>query len=79
MLAIYQHDGYLPDARSGDCNGRTQGGSHADVVIAEAFARKMSGIDYELALEAMLKDGDVSPADDEKEGRGGLKEYIRWG
>ena len=79
LLAIYQHDGYLPDARSGDCNGRTQGGSHADVVIAEAFARKMSGIDYELALEAMLKDGDVPPADDEKEGRGGLKEYIRLG
>ena len=62
LLAIYRHDGYLPDARSGDCNGRTQGGSHADVVIAEAYARGLKGIDYREALQAMLKDGDVPPA-----------------
>lgn len=79
LLAIYRHEGYMPDARSGDCNGRTQGGSHADVVIAEAYARGLKGIDYREALQAMLKDGDVPPADDEKEGRGGLREYIRLG
>ncbi len=39
LLAIYEHDGYLPDARSGDCNGRTQGGSNAEVVIADAWAK----------------------------------------
>lgn len=79
LLAIYRHEGYMPDARSGDCNGRTQGGSHADVVIAEAYARGLAGIDYREALQAMLKDGDVPPEDDEKEGRGGLREYIRLG
>ena len=79
LLAIYHHEGYMPDARSGDCNGRTQGGSHADVVIAEAYARGLKGIDYREALQAMLKDGDVPPANDEKEGRGGLREYIRLG
>ncbi len=79
MLNIYLHDGYLPDARSGDCNGRTQGGSHAEVVIAEAYARGLKGIDYELALEAMVKDAEVPPADHEKEGRGGLDEYKRLG
>ena len=79
LLAIYRHEGYMPDARSGDCNGRTQGGSHADVVIAEAYARGLKGIDYHKALQAMLKDGDVPPVDDEKEGRGGLREYIRLG
>lgn len=79
LLAIYRHEGYMPDARSGDCNGRTQGGSHADVVIAEAYARGLTGIDYREALQAMLKDGDVPPKDDEKEGRGGLREYIRLG
>lgn len=79
LLAIYRHEGYMPDARSGDCNGRTQGGSHADVVIAEAYARGLKGIDYREALQAMLKDGDVPPEDDEKEGRGGLWEYIRLG
>ena len=40
----------------------------------------MEGIDYELALEAMLKDGEVDPgADHERHGRGGLNEYIRLG
>ena len=80
LLNIYKREGYMPDARSGDCNGRTQGGSDADIVIADAFAKGVKGIDYELALEAMLKDGDVDPgADHEKHGRGGLTEYIRQG
>lgn len=79
LLNIYLHDGYMPDARSGDCNGRTQGGSHAEVVIAEAYARGLKGIDYDLALRAMVKDAEVPPADDEKEGRGGLDDYKRLG
>lgn len=79
LLNIYLHEGYMPDARSGDCNGRTQGGSHGEVVMAEAFARGLKGVDYELALQAMLKDAEVPPADHEKEGRGGLEEYNRLG
>lgn len=79
LLNIYKNEGYMPDARSGDCNGRTQGGSHAEVVIADAMARGLDGIDYELALKAMIKDAEVPPADDEKEGRGGLKEYNSLG
>ena len=63
LLNIYQHDGYLPDARSGNWNGRTQGGSNAEIVIADAFAKGMKGIDYELALQAMLKDAEVPPMD----------------
>ncbi len=63
----------MPDARSGDCNGRTQGGSNAEVVIADAFVKGLDGIDYKLALEAMLKDAEQDPgADHEKHGRGGL-------
>lgn len=79
LLGIYSHEGYMPDARSGDSNGRTQGGSNAEVVIAEAFARGLRGIDYRLALEAMIKDAETPPADDEKEGRGGLREYNEMG
>lgn len=79
LLNIYLHDGYMPDARSGDCNGRTQGGSHAEVIIAEAYARGLQGIDYDLALRAMLQDAEVAPADDEKEGRGGLDAYKQLG
>ena len=80
LLNIYKREGYMPDARSGDCNGRTQGGSNAEVVIADAFVKGLEGIDYNYALEAMLKDAEVDPgADHEKHGRGGLKEYVELG
>ena len=90
LLNIYKREGYIPDARSGDCNGRTQGGSNAEVVIADAFVKGLGRgvwsekcgvkIDYDLALEAMLKDAEVDPgADHEKHGRGGLKEYLEYG
>ena len=80
LLNIYKREGYMPDARSGDCNGRTQGGSNAEVVIADAFVKGVKGIDYDFALEAMLKDAEVDPgADHEKHGRGGLKEYTALG
>ena len=80
LLNIYKREGYMPDARSGDCNGRTQGGSNAEVVIADAFVKGLEGIDYNYALEAMLKDAEVDPgADHEKHGRGGLKEYTALG
>ena len=80
LLNIYKREGYMPDARSGDCNGRTQGGSNAEVVIADAFVKGLEGIDYHFALEAMLKDAEADPgADHEKHGRGGLQEYIRLG
>ena len=88
LLNIYKHDGYMPDARSGNWNGRTQGGSNADIVIADAFLKGMKGIDYEVALQAMVKDAEVPPTDDdgyvgsvpdEKHGRGGLREYNTLG
>ena len=88
LLNIYKHDGYMPDARSGNWNGRTQGGSNAEIVIADAFAKDLKGIDYELALKAMVKDAEVPPTDNdgyfgsiptEKHGRGGLKEYNQLG
>ena len=80
LLNIYKREGYMPDARSGDCNGRTQGGSNAEVVIADAFVKGVEGIDYDFALKAMLKDAEVDPgADHEKHGRGGLHEYLKYG
>lgn len=80
LVNIYKRDGYMPDARSGNCNGRTQGGSNAEIVIADAFVKGLKGIDYELALQAMLKDATADPgANHEAEGRGGLREYLELG
>lgn len=70
----------MPDARSGNCNGRTQGGSNAEVLIADAYAKGVKGINYNLGLEAMLKDACFPPGgSEEKEGRGGLTDYNRLG
>lgn len=80
LLNICKRDGFLPDARSGNANGRTQGGSNAEIVIADAFCKRLKGIDYEEALRAMLKDALVAPGgNEEQEGRGGLEVYNRLG
>jgi predicted alpha-1,2-mannosidase len=80
LLQIYKRDGYMPDARSGNCNGRTQGGSNAEVLIADAYVKGLKGINYNLVLEAMLKDATVPPGgNEEKEGRGGLTDYNQLG
>jgi predicted alpha-1,2-mannosidase len=79
LIDIYRHTGYMPDARSGNDNGRTQGGSNANVVIADAYVKGLTGIDYQTAFAAMIHDAEVPPADPQKEGRGGLKDYNEKG
>ena len=68
LINIYKRDGYMPDARSGNCNGRTQGGSNAEIVIADAFVKGLPNIDYHLALEAMLKDAPIPPGGNGRSG-----------
>jgi len=80
LLDIYKYDGYLPDARSGNFNGRTQGGSNADVLIADAFSKGLEGFNHKLAFNAMLNDATIPPGgNEEKEGRGGLTDYSTLG
>lgn len=80
LIDIYLHEGYMPDGRSGDSNGRTQGGSNGDMLVAEAILKDLPGIDTRLALEAMLKDAEVSPGGHQRnEGRGGLEDYKKLG
>lgn len=75
LIDIYHHTGYMPDARSGNDNGRTQGGSNANVVVADAYVKGLKGIDYATAFQAMLKDTSVPPSNAQKEGRGGILDY----
>ncbi len=76
LIDIYKYEGYMPDARSGNDNGRVQGGTDGDMLIADAFVKKLDGIDYQKAFEAMIKNAEISPGGDErKEGRGGLPDY----
>lgn len=76
LLDIYRQEGYMPDARSGNYTGRTQGGSNTDVLITDAYVKGLEGIDYTLGLQAMLKNAEVPPGGDERKwGRGGLRDY----
>lgn len=41
------------------CKGYTQGGSNADVVIADAFIKNLTqGIDWKTAYEAVVSDAE---------------------
>ena len=44
------------------CKGYTQGGSNADVVIADAFIKNLTqGIDWKTAYEAVVSDAEGNP------------------
>ena len=76
LVEIGEFDKFIPDARSSHWSGRTQGGSNADMLIADAFVKGIPGIDFERALRGMLKSATVPPGDDERQyGRGGLPDY----
>jgi predicted alpha-1,2-mannosidase len=79
LVDIYRHDGFMPDARSGNYNGRTQGGSNAEFMITDAYVKGLKGIDWPAAYAAEVHDAEVSPADHFKEGRGGLDDWHNLG
>ena len=79
LVDIYRHEGWLPDARSGNYNGRTQGGSNAEFPITDAFLKGLKGIDWEEAYQAVVNDAENSPRDQFKEGRGGLIDWKQLG
>lgn len=78
LLDTYRHEGWLPDARIAGATGPSQGGSNGDVVVADALVKKLGGFDAQLAIEALLKDGDTQSPDPMNEGRE-LREYKALG
>ncbi|KAI0476577.1 glycoside hydrolase family 92 protein [Xylariaceae sp. FL0804] len=75
LLDIYKHEGWLPDCHMSLCNGWTQGGSNADVVLVDAYVKNLTGIDWDLALEAIIQDAEVEPLEWSIHGRGGLTSW----
>jgi predicted alpha-1,2-mannosidase len=76
LIDTYEHEGWLPDCRMSLCKGYTQGGSNADVVLADAYIKGLKdGIDWAKGYEAMVKDAEVEPYDWSNEGRGGLDSW----
>ncbi|KAL4998482.1 glycosyl hydrolase family 92-domain-containing protein [Aspergillus recurvatus] len=79
LVDIYRHEGYLPDCRMSLCKGWTQGGSNADVLIAEAYLKGVIDVDWATAYEAIVKDAEVEPHNWNVEGRGGLTSWKNLG
>ena len=80
LIDIYKYEGYMPDSRSGNSSGRTQGGSNCDMVVVEAYLKGLKGIDFEKAYEAMVKNAEIPPGgNQQKVGRGGINQYIELG
>jgi len=79
LVDLYRHEHALPDARSGNYNGRTQGGSNAVFMITDAYLKGLKGIDWQTAYEAEVNDAEVIPNGRVKEGRGGLDDWLKLG
>ena len=43
VIDIWRNEGYMPDSRSSNFNGRSQGGSNADNVLADAYVKGVRG------------------------------------
>jgi putative alpha-1,2-mannosidase len=89
LIDIWRHDGFMPDARSSNFNGRVQGGSNADNLLADAFVKGVrGGINWQDGFAAMRTDAEVTPANNfdakandssTKEGRGALPDWLKYG
>lgn len=75
LLDTYKHRGWLPDCMMSTCKGWTQGGSDADNVLVDAYVKNLTGIDWELAYEAIFNDAENEPLEWNIEGRGGLTSW----
>ncbi|KAF2140996.1 glycoside hydrolase family 92 protein [Aplosporella prunicola CBS 121167] len=91
LIDIWRHDGWMPDARSSNFNGRVQGGSNADNVLADAYVKGVRGaVNWEDGFKAMLADAEKAPPGNNDpstapdtsstaQGRGALPDWIRYG
>lgn len=75
LIDTWRHEGWLPDGRSGNFTGNTQGGSNAEMVLGDAYAKRLPGIDWNAAYEAMQKDAEATPPEPMREGRGGIEDW----
>ncbi|KAK3318758.1 glycoside hydrolase family 92 protein [Apodospora peruviana] len=80
LIDTYRHVGWLPDCRMSLNKGYTQGGSNADVVLADGYLKGLNGgINWEDGYAAVVKDAEVEPFDWCCEGRGGLDSWKSLG
>ncbi|MEM1213514.1 MAG: GH92 family glycosyl hydrolase, partial [Planctomycetota bacterium] len=69
LIDIADHTGWLPDAWIAGHAGMVQGGSSADIMLAEAKTKGLDGIDYHRALQHMRRNAETPPPKPEVQGR----------
>jgi predicted alpha-1,2-mannosidase len=89
IIDVWRHEGWLPDARSSNFNGRTQGGSNADNILADGFVKGVRGqVDWNDAYAAMQtnaekvppnNDDPIAPDSSTGQGRGALPDWLQYG
>lgn len=89
LIDIWRHDGFMSDARSSNYNGRVQGGSNQDNVLADAYVKGVRGaINWQDGFSAMQTDAEETPPNNHdpkapdsstKEGRGALPDWLKYG
>ncbi|RMX88259.1 hypothetical protein D0869_01759 [Hortaea werneckii] len=78
LISIFTNEGFLPAGRIANWNGRVQGGTHADMVLGDAFTKDVvslsgqrgrgelgSNIDWHEAYKAVLNDAMNLPSRNE--------------
>ncbi|KAB2571379.1 putative secreted glycosidprotein [Lasiodiplodia theobromae] len=63
LINIFRYEGYLPAGRAANWNGRVQGGTHADTVLADAFVKSVRSLSSNTSSTTGLHELALSPAD----------------
>jgi predicted alpha-1,2-mannosidase len=89
IIDIWRNEGWTPDARGSDFTGRTQGGSNADNILADAYVKGVRGkVNWDDAYASMQTNAETvpppnndptSPDSSTKEGRGALPDWLQYG
>ncbi|MEM6853801.1 MAG: GH92 family glycosyl hydrolase, partial [Planctomycetota bacterium] len=69
LIDIADHTGWLPDAWIAGHAAMVQGGSSADIMLAEAKTKGLDGIDYHRALQHMRRNAEKPPPQPKVQGR----------
>lgn len=79
MIDTYRNTGWMPDARIAGANGITQGGTNGDVLIADAMVKGLTGIDFETAYRALVKNAETDSEQPLLQGREKMSVYKKLG
>ncbi|KAM0227880.1 hypothetical protein ACHAPO_011169 [Fusarium lateritium] len=91
MIDIWRHERFMPEGRSHNHNGRVQGGSNSDNILADAYVKKLDTdnlVNWTDGYAAMRTNAELQPYNNfdfndptgsTKEGRSALDDWKKYG